>query len=197
MEVITAPPRASSRTAVFQKMFDICKSVKAAGPYLIVEIGTFRGDFEGDGGSTYFFAKWLSENGGGKLHSVDNNPQAIEISRNVCKEFDRYIEWHNMRSEDFLRTFHEHIDMVYLDSIGWRKDGVDQFTCQYQHLKDWMLVKDRLNGALGIDDTDGLKYGKGAQIVAYLNGKGVPWQTVYCVEHGKWPCGVVAEWRYR
>ena len=186
-------PEMCNRVAIFNRLFEMLKSMKAEGPYTIVEIGCFRGSFLGGEGSTYFFAKWLSENGGGKLHTVDINKKIMEKARAVCSDYDKYIEWHNMRSEDFLRSFSDRVHIVYLDSVGWNK-GTDQFSAQYQHWKDWVIIKDKLHGTVGIDDTDGFRFGKGALVVAYLEGKGVPWETIYCVKPDKWPCGVVAKW---
>jgi hypothetical protein len=137
------------------------------------------------------FVRW-------RLHSVDISADHLREARAACGPLAEYVEWHAMRSDEFLRSFRGRINILYLDGVGWHEDGIQpwpEFASQQQHRQDFVLARECLDGAVGVDDTDGLKWGKGALIAAFLEGRSLPWKTVYCRTRGGWPCGIVAPWR--
>ena len=80
----------------------------------IVEIGTLRDNNKGGGHSTYKFGEYCSKLGG-KVHTVDILPEAIEYSIKATWEYQPWIKYYIQYSEVFLNNFTEKIDLLYLD----------------------------------------------------------------------------------
>jgi hypothetical protein len=87
---------------------------------------------------------------GPRIHSVDVSQQAIEISRVVTAEEAELITYHHSRSEDFLNSFSEPIDLLYMDTDE-TEHGADQL-----HLREASIVLERQllspQGIVLIDD---------------------------------------------
>jgi hypothetical protein len=83
---------------------------------LVVEIGTLRDDNVGGGHSTFKFGEFCSRTGG-LLHSVDISAEAIEFSRRATANYLPWIHHHVSDSTDFLSTFGDEIDLLYLDGF--------------------------------------------------------------------------------
>jgi hypothetical protein len=90
-------------------------------PVLIVETGSARTDAIGDGQSTLLFEKYLKLGPGGKLITVDLNPDATKFC-NVRLD-PKYSKAFTNDSVSFLKNFinyipngFEKIDLLYLDS---------------------------------------------------------------------------------
>ena len=91
-------------------------------PKVIVETGTIRSEGAGDGHSTLRFAKYVTKNGG-KFFSVDNNPEAVRISKKVCGykiplSLSSDVNIIHDDSLNFLSNFKQKIDVLYLDSAN-------------------------------------------------------------------------------
>ena len=99
-------------------------------PLTIVETGTIRHRDYGyglDGHSTLLWAWYVTEHGG-RLFSIDNDPKAVEVCREILTEkgYDvgadscisiiesDSVEWLRLASEKFP----EPIDLLYLDSAN-------------------------------------------------------------------------------
>ena len=84
----------------------------------IIETGTTRQaeDFGGAGMATIFFGDYAKEYNK-KLWTVDILPEAIELSKELTKEFASNITYVEGDSIVFLNTFPEKIDLLYLDSV--------------------------------------------------------------------------------
>lgn len=60
-----------------------------------------------------------------QIHSVDISAQAIEISRVITADVADFITYHHSTSEDFLNSFKEPIDLLYMDA-GETGEEADQ-----------------------------------------------------------------------
>lgn len=85
----------------------------------IVEIGAIRSTADnylaGDGWATYFFAHFASRTGG-EVYSVDIEPAAIEISRDVIADLKAPVKAIVADGVEFLKGFEDRIDLLYLDA---------------------------------------------------------------------------------
>jgi hypothetical protein len=127
----------------------------------IVETGSIRNDSErnhlGDGWSTYYIAKFISES---KFH---HNFTSIDLKTAVANKFlkdkglDRHVHLIKGNSLDVLRDIEGQLDLVYLDSAN----NADQI------FNELMLVKDKLskNNIVIIDD---IKTDKPKKVLPYL-----------------------------
>src|SRR5258708_2095776 len=151
----------------------------------IVETGTSRdpSSREGDGWSTVAFG-WYCFQTGGRTHTVDIAPEAIEACRGLTRNYADNIEYIRSDSLAFLRNWRNSercaIDFLYLDSL----DYVDYERSEKHHLAEAKAALHALapNCLVLIDDTcptgpcdlSGAPplTGKGARAVPYLLGKG-------------------------
>jgi len=147
---------------------------------IIVEIGMARdkNGAIGDGHSTIEFAKFM-ENGaaGGLFYSVDVDPNAIKVTKDLFKErgikgsrtmlvLSEGIDFfRNMRGSMLSGT----IDLLYLDAVDWTPDNsnsqlwhLECFKTAAQHLANNVLVL--------IDDVGDLETfrGKGEYLIPYM-----------------------------
>ena len=87
---------------------------------------------------------------GARIHSVDVSAQAIEISRVVTADEADLITYHHSTSEEFLNSFSEPIDLLYMDTDE-TEHAADQL-----HLREASIVLERgllsPHGIVLIDD---------------------------------------------
>ncbi len=147
---------------------------------VLIETGTARfgkGNFWGDGGSTYVFAEWASQNGG-VFYTVDIDAEALAAARrDLDPEFVDFVEFVQSDSIEFLRNFTQKIDFLYLDSYDF--DINDPIPSQQHHLDEIIAVYPCLTTEtiIMIDDV-GLPYGgKGKLVIDYLIECG--WKVVF------------------
>jgi hypothetical protein len=142
---------------------------------LMVETGCIRAeeDWEGAGFSTYFFGGAI-ELLCGQLHSIDVSPENSEFARRWTRCFGSTVTVHTGHSHDFLRGWHEPMDVFLSDSA-------DVGSPSYQEicLVECQLAAPnvRSDGLIAIDDCvwdNGQWIGKGALAVQWLR------------EHGWW-----------
>lgn len=88
----------------------------------IVETGTMRNmDIAGAGGSTLLFGEHCSRHGG-KLWTVDINPQYIAYAKQATAAFAGRIDYATGDSVEFLTKFAGTIHLLYLDSMDCPPD---------------------------------------------------------------------------
>ncbi|MCF6346897.1 MAG: class I SAM-dependent methyltransferase [Flavobacteriaceae bacterium] len=88
---------------------------------IIVETGTSREGLKntkGDGAATIVFGKWAQQNSA-KLHSVDISEDSVIGSQEEINKqgLNDVVTIHLNDSIEFLNTFNEPIDLLYLDSV--------------------------------------------------------------------------------
>lgn len=93
-------------------------TVRELKPSVVVESGTWKG-----GGSTFYIASGLYDNGSGKLISAEPDflcfKEAVGMYQHYWPELQVYVELHHGPSQQvFPDTVPETIDMVFLDSEG-------------------------------------------------------------------------------
>lgn len=109
-----------NRTPTFNQLFFRMGEMKKP---TIVETGTIRIDGEqglaSDGHSTLKFADYCSKFGG-KVYSVDIDPQAVALSSSLISKKYPDVEVHVIESDSvaFLESFDKPIDVLYLDSAN-------------------------------------------------------------------------------
>lgn len=110
-----------NRNDTFNHLFSLMGDMKD--PLTIVETGTIRihGDvgLMGDGHSTLKFADYCSKFGG-KLYSVDIDPEAVVLSSRMVSRKYPDVEVNVVESDSvaFLESFDQPIDVLYLDSAN-------------------------------------------------------------------------------
>lgn len=150
---------------------------------IIVETGTSRRGLtntKGDGAATIVFGKWAQQNNA-KMHSVDISAESVKGSQ---AEVDRQslndtVTVHLNDSLEFLDSFDQAIDFLYLDSYDYSKtDKEIQTKSQEHHLKEFKIAEDKLhkNSIVLIDDCGLPGGGKGKTLVEYMLKK--DWQII-------------------
>lgn len=145
----------------------------------LVETGVAREGLKytkSDGASTLVLGIWAKQNNA-FLHSVDIDPTAIEIAQ---KEVDhlslqKHVQLHVQDSVEFLKTFEEKVDFLYLDSYDYsRKDITVQRASQEHHFKEYQAIEPRLHEKtiVLIDDCRLPGGGKGKLVIEYMQKKG-------------------------
>ena len=142
---------------------------------MIVEIGMQRANSpDGDGNSTTVFGVFVSKYGG-TLHSVDINQSCIDL---CTAEFTKVnamtdnIHLHRGDGIEFLQSFNEPIDLLYLDAWDYSGDESELRRSEVNHLKAMLEAERTLaDGAFVlIDDIHNNEtfVGKGAMVIPYL-----------------------------
>jgi hypothetical protein len=144
----------------------------------IVETGCIRceDDFVGAGFSTYVFGAYLQHRGG-RLTSIDNDPQHCAFARHWTRCFGETVEVCLSDSVAWLRSGTEPIDLLYLDSLD-----ADQARCAEHGLAEIEAAYRRLHARSIVvcDDTvyrANAFHGKGALLIPWLLQRG--WRIVY------------------
>jgi len=98
-------------TKIFEELLNKNKS-----EYLIIETGTVRkkDNWRGDGQSTRIFDKFVNQYGG-IVVSIDNDPVAIDLAKNLVSDKVHFITGDSVRFLDKC-PFKQEIDLLYLDS---------------------------------------------------------------------------------
>ena len=115
---------------------------------VIVETGTIRGDIRScDGNSTVKFADYVKHHDGA-FYSVDNNPEAIEYSKGVLGDRENVHVVEGVSTE-FLESFPDKIDVLYLDSANDEHIGLAEYEAAKPKLHEHtiILVDDCLQGS--------------------------------------------------
>jgi predicted O-methyltransferase YrrM len=158
------------REITFNELFKRMKKE----PKVIVETGTIRNKRNADGHSTVKFAKYVIENGG-EFFSVDNNLEAVELSRKVCSykvpltTLSSQVNIIHSDSLTFLSDFKQKIDVLYLDS------GNDKHLI----LKEAKMAMSKLkkDSIIMIDDAgEKAEAEKGKLVMPWLEEKG--WKVI-------------------
>ncbi len=134
------------RFDAFEKTLKLCESRNLK---VIVETGTARGKIKyfffrkynwKDGMSTPIFSEYASHIDG-KLHTCDISKENIENAKIFTKKFASNIKYYENDSVNFLKTFPEKIDLLYLDSL----DGHDPVGASKHQLNEAKVVIDKLH----------------------------------------------------
>ena len=136
------------RSASFTKIFEYLDTLPD--PIIIVETGCLRkqGNFIGDGQSTLLFDKYtLSRGNGSKVYTVDINPEAIKI----CKEVvSKNVECFIGDSVNYLSNLSKKfkinktkVSFFFLDSfdVNWKYPNQSSA----HHLKELTAIIDIIN----------------------------------------------------
>lgn len=149
----------------------------------IIETGTSRKGLtntKGDGAGTFVFGKWAKENNA-NLFSVDINEDAVKECKVEVKqqELQDTVTVILDDSLNFLDTFEETVDFLYLDSYDYCKvDTTIQEKSQEHHLKEFKAIESQLHKdtIVLIDDCGLPGGGKGKTVVPYMEQKG--WEVL-------------------
>lgn len=141
----------------------------------IIETGTSReglNNTKGDGGATIVFGKWAQQNDA-KMHSVDISEDSVKGSQAEVdnQKLNDTVTVHLNDSLEFLKTFNEPVDFLYLDSYDYSKTDTDiQIKSQEHHLKEFKIIEDKLHkdSIVLIDDCGLPGGGKGKTVIAYM-----------------------------
>ncbi len=141
----------------------------------IIETGTSREGLKntkGDGGATIVFGKWAQQNGA-KMHSVDISADSVKGSQEEVNRqgLNDVVTLHLNDSLDFLKTFEQSVDFLYLDSYDYSKSDKEiQAKSQEHHLKEFKIIEDKLHkdSIVLIDDCGLPGGGKGKTVVEYM-----------------------------
>lgn len=144
----------------------------------VVETGTIRSeeDWGGAGFFTYLMGAYLFRHGG-QLHSADITPAYCEFAREWTRVFGETVTVQQQDSIDFLRSFPEPIDVLYLDSMDTTEPGHADHALREIRAA---LPKLHEQSIVIFDDTPwhgGAWVGKGARAVPWLIEQG--WKIGY------------------
>lgn len=145
----------------------------------LVETGTARYGLErtrSDGASTIVFGTWAARNGA-RLHSVDLDPDAVERAREAVESLGlrNGVDFHVSDSIEFLQSFDEPVDFLYLDSYDWdEEDAAEQHASQLHHLREFEAIEPRLHerSVVLIDDCGRPGGGKGKLAIERMRERG-------------------------
>ncbi len=160
------------RRITFKKTLELLDARQSK---VLLETGTSRKGLEntrGDGGATIVFGKWAKLNNA-ELHSVDISEDSVKGSHEavVSQGLQDYVTVYLDDALNFLETFKEKIDFLYLDSYDYSRTDKDiQKKSQEHHLKEFKLAEDKLhnNSIVLIDDCGLPGGGKGKLVVDYM-----------------------------
>ena len=126
-------------------------------PLIIVETGTLWSPLdEPMGAFTYIFGDLIKNYVGGKLITIDINPEHIKNAKQSTKEFQDVIEYVISDSVEYLESMTdkevEEVDLFYFDSYDFI--AIDPIPSQLHHLRELLAVYKRLskNVILSVDD---------------------------------------------
>ena len=155
---------------------------------VIVETGTIR---EADGESTLILGEFAYKNGA-RLITVDNDPEKIEYSKKVTKEFSSNITYVLSDSVEFLKNFDSRIDLLYLDSLDFplfpEREEYDEEVnrAQLHNLEEVKVSENKFTDKtiLLIDDFDFPRGGKAGLSNEYLSSRG--WEAIIASKQILW-----------
>lgn len=140
----------------------------------IVETGTSRllGNMGGDGHFS-LVASDVARFVNGQFHTVDINPEYIEICKFITERNKDFVRYHVGDSVEFLQNFAGKIDLLYLDSMDFITTG-DPNPPQDHAVKEYHAAKDKLHdkSIIVIDDCGLNNGGKGGKLIPLLQAEG-------------------------
>jgi hypothetical protein len=151
---------------------------------VLVEIGSTRtrGNWEGDGYSTPFFA-WIAENSDSDFYTVDLHSKVTQLSKDICAEYGLGISG-NSRVRFITRDGIEFakdwpksglkIDLLYLDAWGWNESDAKWSEECHLEATDILFSSIKSKGIIMIDDILDYKNwtGKGRLAIPFLLERG-------------------------
>lgn len=143
--------------------FAVCLNwLMQTGGKRLIETGSFR-----DAGSTELFGDFCSRIGA-HLWTVDINDKVIAVSKSRTAEYASCISYVHSDSVEFLRSFDQTIDFLYLDSGDY--DRSNPLPAQRFHLREFEAALPKLNprACVLIDDNEPKGGGKGELVRAPL-----------------------------
>lgn len=160
------------RRVTFSKTLNLLKERQAK---IILETGTSRNGLRAtktDGAATIVFGKWAKEYKA-KMHSVDISEDSVKGSQDAVNEqgLSDTVTVHLNDSLEFLKTFNQPIDFLYLDSYDYSRTDKDiQIKSQEHHLKEFKIIENQLhkNSIVLIDDCGLPGGGKGKTLIEYM-----------------------------
>lgn len=145
----------------------------------IVETGTVRQKKDWSGGmSTLIFGE-VCYRYDRHLWTVDHNPKALEVSKEVTAKFKDAITYVERDSIRFLSDFPKPIDLLYLDSLDCPEDPYkDPIPAQMHQLNELKAAFDKLSkgAVILLDDNDFISGGKTRLAKEFLREQG--WTVV-------------------
>jgi len=143
------------RTEHFRMIIE--KLVALNKPLTIVETGTLWAPLkEPMGAFTYIFGDLIKNHTGGKLITIDINPQHIENAKQTTLEFRDAIEYVTSDSVEYLESMSDeevkNVDFFYFDSYDFNVP--DPVPSQLHHFRELTAVYNRIskNVILSVDD---------------------------------------------
>ncbi len=159
------------RRDTFQRCLNLLDKTNAR---MIIETGTSREGLHGaksNGAATIVFGKWAQLNQA-FLHSVDISEQSVAAAQKevVAQGLIEFVKIHLSDSIQFLESFSEKVDFLYLDSYDYSTDVEVQLKSQAHHLKEFVAIEQQLHekSIVLIDDCDLPNGGKGKLVVEYM-----------------------------
>lgn len=141
---------------------------------VIVETGTTRilGNMGGDGHFS-LVASDVARFVNGQLHTVDINPEYIEVCKFVTERNKDFVRYHASDSVEFLHNFAQRIDLLYLDSMDFITTG-DPNPPQDHAVKEYEAAKNKLHdkSIIVIDDVALPHGGKAGKLLPILQSDG-------------------------
>ena len=181
-EILDKYPDLGKRRDTFFKALSLIKY-----PYHVVETGCIRDgtgwgvpilhgrQIAGDGVSTLIFAEFVSKING-FFWSVDILESSLLLASKLIKENLNssmpYVSLWHMDSIDFLSSFTDTIDLLYLDSFDLEPGFVDE--AQEHNLNEFKASENKLsnNCLILIDDYKQPLLGKAGKTLPYLKSLG-------------------------
>lgn len=163
------------RRDTFRRCLNLLDKTKAR---IIIETGTSREGLHGaksNGAATIVFGKWAQLNQG-FLYSVDISEKSVTAAQKevVAQGLVEFVNIHLSDSIQFLESFTEKVDFLYLDSYDYSDDIEVQLKSQTHHLKEFKAIEQQLHekSIVLIDDCDLPNGGKGKLVIEYMLNKG-------------------------
>ena len=134
-------------------LYQIVSSLSKGAPLHILETGCVRDPtptgMMTDGWSTFYFSKWVNENPGSKLTSVEINPINIEYGKLFIKRFNfsQNPEYITADSVAAIQGMAEHPDVFYLDSCDDLDHGLAEFQAALEHHPRLIIMDDLVSKA--------------------------------------------------
>ena len=158
--------------------------------HTIVELGTTKHEEDwGAGMSTLLFAEVVGKYGG-KIYTIDNYPPHLEACKHITEPWAGSIVYVESDSLEFLKTFDEKIDLLYLDTMDYPltpQEGPPG-PCQEHQLKELELAYPNLSpkAAVLLDDNEVLDFPDGKTKLAkeFLFKK--KWTLLYDGQQSLW-----------
>jgi predicted O-methyltransferase YrrM len=156
----------------------LLNKIKSSGA-LVVEIGTTRNNtydgMIGDGWGSLALS-WYCSQTNGKLYTIDISSEAIEVCKEVTKEYSNYIEYIVSDSVEYLTYLWDKgkIDLLYIDGDYDPGQSLTEVSATYCHMNDNCLILFDDTRAFGEKNWRGVPKleGKGEYAIPFLMAQG-------------------------